>query len=117
MARGATILGEFLGSGSVTEATGILDVRPDGSGLVRAIQIALRTAGLDASDVGMIVAHGNGTRASDATEAEMLAEAGVTVAYQEQELVYRPGATVFGLTACFCMVLMPCARLTTSSIR
>lgn len=67
--RGAPILGEFLGSGCVTEATGMLDVRPDGDGLSRAIQIALDDAGLPAATVGMIVAHGNGTRASDASEA------------------------------------------------
>ena len=68
-ARGATIVGEFLGSGCVTEGTGIVDVRPDGSGLSRAIELALADAGVAASSVGMIVAHGNGTRASDASEA------------------------------------------------
>ena len=67
--RGATILGEFLGSGCVSEATGILDVRPDGDGVARAIEIALAEAGVAREQVGMIVAHGNGTRASDASEA------------------------------------------------
>jgi 3-oxoacyl-[acyl-carrier-protein] synthase I len=67
--RGATILGEFLGSGCVTEATGIVDVRPDGDGPGRAMQLALANAGLSPNDVGMIVAHGNGTRPSDASEA------------------------------------------------
>ena len=71
-ARRATILGEFLGSGCTTEATGILDVRPDGDGLSRAIEIALADAGLSAAAVGMIVAHGNGTRASDASEVQAL---------------------------------------------
>jgi len=68
-ARGATILGEFLGSGCVTEATGILDLRPDGDGVSRAIEAALANASLKPEAVGMIVAHGNGTRASDASEA------------------------------------------------
>jgi 3-oxoacyl-[acyl-carrier-protein] synthase-1 len=67
-ARGARILGEFLGSGCVTEAIGILDLRPDGEGVSRAIEAALEDAGLQPADVGMIVAHGNGTRASDASE-------------------------------------------------
>jgi 3-oxoacyl-[acyl-carrier-protein] synthase-1 len=58
-----------LGSGCVSEATGILDVRPDGNGVKRAIEFALQDAGISANDVGMIVAHGNGTRASDASEA------------------------------------------------
>jgi len=68
-ARGANVLGEFLGSGSVTEATGILDVRSDGDGVTRAFELALDDAGLSPDDVGMIVAHGNGTRASDLSEA------------------------------------------------
>lgn len=68
-ARGATILGEFLGSGCVSEATGILDLRPDGDGVSRAIELALKDAGVAPTDIGMIVAHGNGTRASDASEA------------------------------------------------
>jgi len=68
-ARGASILGEFLGSGCVSEATGILDVRPDGDGVARAIEIALAESGVARDQIGMIVAHGNGTRASDASEA------------------------------------------------
>jgi 3-oxoacyl-[acyl-carrier-protein] synthase-1 len=72
-ARGANILGEFLGSGCVTEAAGILDLRPDGDGVSRAIELALADAGLAPDAVGMIVAHGNGTRASDASEAAGIA--------------------------------------------
>ena len=71
-ARQASILGEYLGSGCTTEATGILDVRPDGDGLSRAIELALADAGVSADAVGMILAHGNGTRASDASEAQAL---------------------------------------------
>jgi 3-oxoacyl-[acyl-carrier-protein] synthase-1 len=67
--RQAKILGEFLGSGCATEALGVLDVRPDGDGLERAIRVALEDAGLSADAVGFIVAHGNGTPASDASEA------------------------------------------------
>jgi 3-oxoacyl-[acyl-carrier-protein] synthase I len=68
-ARGAKILGEFLGFGCVSEASGILDVRADGDGVGRAIELALADAGISHGQVGMIVAHGNGTRASDASEA------------------------------------------------
>jgi len=67
--RGAVVLGEFLGSGCVTESTGVLDVRSDGDGLSRAIELAMTDAELSPRSVGMIVAHGNGTRASDASEA------------------------------------------------
>ncbi|HEY5232150.1 MAG TPA: beta-ketoacyl synthase N-terminal-like domain-containing protein [Verrucomicrobiae bacterium] len=68
-ARGGKIFGEFLGSGCATEATGVLDIRPDGDGLSRAIQLALADAGISPGAVGMIIAHGNGTHASDASEA------------------------------------------------
>jgi 3-oxoacyl-[acyl-carrier-protein] synthase-1 len=71
-ARQAAILGEFLGSGCTTEAIGLVDVRPDGDGLSRAIQIALADADIAPQAVGMIVAHGNGTPASDASEARAL---------------------------------------------
>jgi 3-oxoacyl-[acyl-carrier-protein] synthase-1 len=68
-ARNARVLGEYLGSGCITEATGILEVRPDGDGLARAIRVALDDAHLSPGAIGMIVAHGNGTRTSDASEA------------------------------------------------
>jgi 3-oxoacyl-[acyl-carrier-protein] synthase I len=67
--RRAPLCGEFLGSGCTTEATGILDVRPDGDGLSRAIELALADAKLEPAMIGMVVAHGNGTSASDASEA------------------------------------------------
>lgn len=68
-ARQAPVFGEFLGSGCVSEATGVVDVRPDGDGLARAMELALVDADVSLGAVGMIVAHGNGTRASDASEA------------------------------------------------
>ena len=67
--RNAAILGEFLGHGCVSEATGVVDIRPDGDGPARAMAMAIADAGLAATDIGMIVAHGNGTRGSDASEA------------------------------------------------
>ena len=67
--RHAPVCGEFLGSGCTTEATGILDLRPDGDGVSRAIQLALADAKLEPAQIGMVVAHGNGTSASDASEA------------------------------------------------
>jgi 3-oxoacyl-[acyl-carrier-protein] synthase-1 len=68
-ARDAKVLGEMLGGGHVCEATGLLAIRDDGDGLARAIAAALDDAKIHAADVGMIVAHGNGTRPSDASEA------------------------------------------------
>lgn len=56
----------------MTEGLGVLEVRADGDGLSRAIQLALADAGIAAAEVGMVVAHGNGTPASDASEARAL---------------------------------------------
>ena len=70
--RDARVLGEFLGGGDASEGEGLLALRPDGDGPARAIEAALADAGLAANDVAMIVAHGNGTPQSDASEAAAL---------------------------------------------
>lgn len=67
--RHVTVFGEFLGSGCTTEAEGLLAIRADGEGLAGAMTLALDDAGMRPAEVGMIVAHGNGTRLSDASEA------------------------------------------------
>ncbi|MEO8738704.1 MAG: beta-ketoacyl synthase N-terminal-like domain-containing protein [Casimicrobiaceae bacterium] len=71
-ARSATVLGEVLGGGYAAEAMGLLAIREDGDGLMRAIREALADAELNPRDIGMIVAHGNGTRQSDASEARAI---------------------------------------------
>lgn len=73
-ARGARPLGRVLGAGQATEAEGLLAIRDDGDGPRRAIEAALADAGVDRGDIGMIVAHGNGTPASDASEARAILE-------------------------------------------
>ena len=70
--RHAHVRGEFLGSGCTTEASGIVEVRSDGDGLSRAIELALADAELAPGQVGVVVAHGNGTRMSDASEARAI---------------------------------------------
>lgn len=67
-ARGARVLGEFLGFGCCSEATGILDLEDDGDGVRRAIESALADSGITKEQVGLICAHGNGNEASDRTE-------------------------------------------------
>ena len=67
--RDATVIGEVLGGGHTGEAQGLLAIRDDGDGLVRAMNEALHDARLTPADIGMIVAHGNGTPQSDASEA------------------------------------------------
>jgi 3-oxoacyl-[acyl-carrier-protein] synthase-1 len=72
--RGAAALGEILGGGYACEAGGLVAIRDDGDGVARAIRLALDDAGIAPADVGMIVAHANGTPASDASEAVVLRE-------------------------------------------
>jgi len=67
--RNATVYGAILGGGYACEAEGLIAIRDDGDGVARAIGEALDDAQLAPADVGMIVAHGNGTPASDASEA------------------------------------------------
>ncbi len=70
--RGAVVLGEVLGGGYAAEGEGLLAIREDGDGLRRSIAQALEEAGLAPADIGLIVAHGNGTPQSDASEATAL---------------------------------------------
>jgi 3-oxoacyl-[acyl-carrier-protein] synthase-1 len=71
--RGATVVGEFLAAGSGGDGLGLLPVSEDGDGLARAIEAALTAAKVTPRDIGMIVAHGNGTANSDISEARALA--------------------------------------------
>lgn len=70
--RGAPVLGEILGSGSSSDSLGLFALREDGSALADAIRAALHDAQLKPQDIGMIVAHANGTRQSDASEVAAL---------------------------------------------
>ena len=67
-ARGATILGEIVGW-----AAGV-DRGKKGPGLARVIRNALALAGIQASDVDHVNAHGTGTTVGDAFEARGIAE-------------------------------------------
>jgi 3-oxoacyl-[acyl-carrier-protein] synthase-1 len=70
--RGAPIFGELLGSGCANDSQGLLAIDDEGEALADAIRMALENARLHPTDVGMIVAHANGTRQSDASEAAAL---------------------------------------------
>jgi 3-oxoacyl-[acyl-carrier-protein] synthase-1 len=71
-AREVTVLGEVLGGGSGSDAVGLLAIREDGDGLAGAIDAAFADAGIGPREVGMVVAHANGTPQSDASEAAAL---------------------------------------------
>src|SRR5262249_2479008 len=63
------VLGEVLGHGTAAEGESLLSVRDDGEGPERAMRSAMADAGIDETDVGLIVAHGNGSQKWDASEA------------------------------------------------
>lgn len=81
-ARGATILGEIAGYGQTTDAFHITAPAEGGVGAARAISQALGDAGLQASDVDYISAHGTATVLNDATETAAVKRALGEHAYQ-----------------------------------
>ncbi|MBJ21941.1 MAG: beta-ketoacyl synthase [Deltaproteobacteria bacterium] len=72
--RGATILGEILGSASVADAHHITAPAPGGAGATRCMQRALDDANLEASAIAHINAHGTSTPLNDRAEAEGIAK-------------------------------------------
>jgi 3-oxoacyl-[acyl-carrier-protein] synthase II len=72
LARGATIHGEVLGYGRNADAHHITAPVPGGAGAAACMQLALDDAGLDASGIGHVNAHGTSTPLNDATEAEAI---------------------------------------------
>jgi 3-oxoacyl-[acyl-carrier-protein] synthase II len=66
--RNATIYAEVIGYGTSADAHHITAPAPGGSGAVRAINFALKSAGINAEKIGYINAHGTSTAANDLNE-------------------------------------------------
>jgi 3-oxoacyl-[acyl-carrier-protein] synthase II len=70
--RGAHIYGEVLGYSLTNDAYHMSAPRPTGSQAARAIDLALKDAGLDPRDIDYINAHGSSTPLNDKTETQAI---------------------------------------------
>jgi 3-oxoacyl-[acyl-carrier-protein] synthase II len=70
--RGVRIYAELLGGASSADAYHITAPAPGGAGAVGCMELAIEDAGLTASDVGHINAHGTSTPLNDLAEAEAI---------------------------------------------
>ena len=68
LARGATVLAEFLGYGISADAHHITQPRPDGAGALLAMQRALDDSGVVAEELDYVNAHGTATPLNDVLE-------------------------------------------------
>lgn len=69
LARGAVCYGEILGGQSATECSGLFSIEANGAHLASLLQTTLEGVELNPTDVGLVVAHGNGNEKSDESEA------------------------------------------------
>lgn len=71
-ARGATCYAEIVGGAACSEARGLLSIEEDGESLSDMLASTLANCHVEASNVGLVVAHGNGNPKSDRSEAKAI---------------------------------------------
>jgi len=82
LSRKAKIYGEILGYGAFNEAYHLSRPHPQAKGLAQSISSAMKEAGIPASQIGYINAHGTGTRYNDKIETEAIKKALGQYAYR-----------------------------------
>jgi 3-oxoacyl-[acyl-carrier-protein] synthase II len=108
-ARGAKIYGEIVGYGMSGDAYHITQPDSNASGAIRAMKMALRTAGMQPSDIGYINAHGTSTHYNDKLETKAIKEvfgASVPPVSSTKSMTGHPLGAAGAMEALFCLLAM-----------
>ncbi|MDP9412287.1 MAG: beta-ketoacyl-[acyl-carrier-protein] synthase family protein [Actinomycetota bacterium] len=93
--RGAEPYAKLTGLGRTTDAYNLTDPDPKGSGILRAMRLAVESSGLDGGRIGYISPHGTGTVAGDGPESQAMASInpGAKVSATKSTLGHSLGAS------------------------